>query len=152
MPRATVEDSTAGPCQALRTGRPLVGGLSFHGVSGLSTSSLAHRLPGGIQAQGMRRRSTPVWVSRSGSRTTAYDPHALGSDQQGEQRGPDLKHSETKHKSEEKGAMREEGRRGSSKSGSVQGMRETVSSPCCWLVCFRRSDVRRMVAQKKLRA
>ena len=35
MTRATVEDSTAGLGQTLRTGRPLVGGLSFHGVSGM---------------------------------------------------------------------------------------------------------------------
>ena len=51
-----VEENTAGLGQKLRTGRPLVGGFSFHGVSGLCTSSLAHRLPGLIQAQGMRRR------------------------------------------------------------------------------------------------
>ena len=51
MTRATEEDSTAGLGQTLRTGRRLVGGLSFHGVSGLCTNSLAHRLPGGIQAQ-----------------------------------------------------------------------------------------------------
>ena len=31
MIRATVEDRTAGLGQTLRTGRPLVGGLSFHG-------------------------------------------------------------------------------------------------------------------------
>ena len=29
----------------------MVGGLPFYGVSGLCTSSLAHRLPGGSQAQ-----------------------------------------------------------------------------------------------------
>ena len=49
--RATVEDSTAGLGQSLRTGRPLVGELFFHGVSGLCTSSLAPGLPGGILAQ-----------------------------------------------------------------------------------------------------
>ena len=32
MTRATVEESTAGLRQTLRTGCPLVGGLSFHGV------------------------------------------------------------------------------------------------------------------------
>ena len=57
MTRATVEESTAGLGQPLRAGRPLVGGLSFHGVSGLCTSSLAHKLPGGILAQGIRRLS-----------------------------------------------------------------------------------------------
>ena len=56
MTRGTADDSTAGLGQTLRTGRPLVGGLSFHDVYGLCTSSLAHRLPGGIQAQGMRKR------------------------------------------------------------------------------------------------
>ena len=35
MTRATVEDSTAGLGQTLRTGRLVVGGLFFHGVSGL---------------------------------------------------------------------------------------------------------------------
>ena len=56
LTRAMVEDSTAGLGQTLRAGRPLVGGLSFDGVSALCMSSLAHRLPGGIQAQSMRRR------------------------------------------------------------------------------------------------
>ena len=51
MARATVEDSTAGLGQTIRTGRPLVGGLSFHGVSGLCMSSLAHVLLLGIQVQ-----------------------------------------------------------------------------------------------------
>ena len=53
MTRATV-DSTASLGETLRTGRPLVGGSSFHGVSALCMSSLPHRLPGGIQAQGLR--------------------------------------------------------------------------------------------------
>ena len=87
-------DSTAGLGQTLRTGRPLLGGLSFHGVSGLSTSSLARRLPGGIQAQGIRRRPTQAWVSCSGGRTTACDPRLLGGDECGGQRGPDLEHIE----------------------------------------------------------
>ena len=39
MSRATVEDSTAGLGQPLRSGRPLVGGFSFHGVSGPCMSS-----------------------------------------------------------------------------------------------------------------
>ena len=71
----------------------LVGGLSFHGVSGLCLSSLEHRLPGGIQAQGMRRRPMQAWVSCSGG--TVCDPHALVGAPCGEQRGPDLEHSET---------------------------------------------------------
>ena len=36
-----------------------------------------------------------VWVSCSGGRTTASDPHPLGGDQCGEQRGPDLQHRTT---------------------------------------------------------
>ena len=90
MTRAAVEDSAAALGQTLRTGRPLVGGLSFHGVSGLCMSSSADRLPGG-----MRRRPMQAWVSCSGGRTPACDPHALGGEQCGEQRGPDLKHSRT---------------------------------------------------------
>ena len=54
MTRATLEDSTAGLGQTLCTGRPLVGGLFFCNVSELCTSSLAHRLPQGLQAQSMR--------------------------------------------------------------------------------------------------
>ena len=38
----------------------------------------AHMLPRGIQAQGARRRPMQGWVSCSGGRTTACDPHALG--------------------------------------------------------------------------
>ena len=53
MTRATVEDNTAGLGQALLTEGHLVGGLSFHGVSGMCHESLAHRLPGGIQAQSL---------------------------------------------------------------------------------------------------
>ena len=52
---ATVEDSSAGLGQTLRMGRPLVGGLFFHGVLGLCMSSLALRLPGGIQGSGHER-------------------------------------------------------------------------------------------------
>ena len=55
MTRATVEDSTEGLGQTLRTGRPLVGGLSFHGISELRMNSLARWLSTGIQAQGARR-------------------------------------------------------------------------------------------------
>ena len=47
MTRATVEDSTAGLGHTLRTGRPLVGGVPFHDVSG--ARSLSHKLPEGIQ-------------------------------------------------------------------------------------------------------
>ena len=93
MTRATVEDSTAGRGQTLRTRRPLVGGCSFHDVSGLCTKSLAHGLPRGIQAQGMRHAADEGFVCRSGGRTTACEPHALGGAQCGEQRGSDMKHS-----------------------------------------------------------
>ena len=48
--------------------------------------------PGGIQAQGMRRRPMQAWIAFSGSRTTACNPHALGGTRCGEQRGPDLEH------------------------------------------------------------
>ena len=51
MTRATVEDSTAGLGETLRTERPQVGGLSFPGVSGMCMHSLAHGLPGGTHAQ-----------------------------------------------------------------------------------------------------
>ena len=91
MTRATVEDSTAGLGQTLRTGRLLVGGLSLHGLSGLCLS-WTHGLPGGIRAQGMRRRTIQAWVScsgRGGGRATACDPHAVGGDQCGEQHGDD---------------------------------------------------------------
>ena len=56
------------------TRRPLVGGFSFHDVSGRCMNSLA----GGIRAQGMRRRPVQTWVSCSGCWTTASDPHNLG--------------------------------------------------------------------------
>ena len=49
MTRATVEDRTADLGQTLQTGCFLVGGSSFHGVSGLCMNSLAHGLPGGTQ-------------------------------------------------------------------------------------------------------
>ena len=87
-PRATVVDSPASLRQTLRTGRPLVGGLSFPDVSGLCMNLLAHGLPRGIQAQGMRRRPMQALVSCSGCRTTACDPHALGGDQCGQHHGP----------------------------------------------------------------
>ena len=63
--RKEVVDGTAGLGQTLRAGRPPVGGLTFHGVSGLCMSSLAHRLPSGIQAQGMRIRPMQAWASCS---------------------------------------------------------------------------------------
>ena len=83
----TVSIQLSGACQRLQSS---VGGLSFHGVSGLCMSSLAHGLPGGIQAHDMRRR--PM---RPGSLNLACDPHALDGDQCGEQRGFDLKHNTT---------------------------------------------------------
>ena len=88
MTRASVQDSTAGLGHTLRAGRPLVGGVSFHGVSGLCMNSLVQRLPGVVQAQsvgllwrsaihlrparqalgGMIRRPMQAWVSCSGGR------------------------------------------------------------------------------------
>ena len=51
MTRATVDDSTVALGQTLRTGRPLVGGFIPPWRFGAVHESLAHRLPGGIQAQ-----------------------------------------------------------------------------------------------------
>ena len=85
MTCATVKDITAGLGQTTLTGRPLVGGLSFRGVSLLCMISLARWLSGGIQAKP---------YSGEG-RTTACDPHALSGDQRVQQRGPDLEHSTT---------------------------------------------------------
>ena len=48
-----------------------------------------------FRLSGIRRRPTQAWVSCSGRRTTGCDPHALGGDQCGEQRCPELKHSTT---------------------------------------------------------
>ena len=48
---ATVEDSTAGLGHTLRAGRPLVGEVSFHDVSGMCMNSVAPGLPRGIQVQ-----------------------------------------------------------------------------------------------------
>ena len=50
------EDSTGGLGQTLRAGRPLVGGLSFYGVSVMCTNPLAHRLPGGFPGSGHEAR------------------------------------------------------------------------------------------------
>ena len=72
-----------------RKGRPLVGGLSFRGVSGLCTNSRAHVVPAGTQAQGMRPMQ--AWASCSG-----VGQLAMGGAQCSEQRGPDLERSETK--------------------------------------------------------
>ena len=68
-------------------------GLSFHGVWMLCVS-------GRIQAQGVRRRPLQAWVSCSGGRTLACGPHALGGDQCGKQRGPDLKHIRTRQRTQ----------------------------------------------------
>ena len=54
LPSSSVIDFKSRLGETLRTKHPLVGGLSFHGVSGMCLNSLVHRLPGGIQAQGMR--------------------------------------------------------------------------------------------------
>ena len=72
--KQSVEDSTAGLGPTLRTGRAPVGGLSFHGVSGLCANSLACWQPGGIQAQDMGRRPMQAWVTCFGGRTHACDP------------------------------------------------------------------------------
>ena len=93
--RAAVVGGTASLGQTLRAGRALVGGLPFHGVSGLCTNSVAHWLPRGIQAQGMSWRPLQAWVSCSRSPTTACDSHALGGDQCAEQRDSRLERSRT---------------------------------------------------------
>ena len=57
-----------------------------------------HIGPGGFQGQGHWNASDAgAWVSYSGSRRTACDPHALGGPLCGEQRGPDDKNSTTQH-------------------------------------------------------
>ena len=63
MTRATVEARTAELGQTLRSGCSLVGGLSFPGVSALCMNSLAHRLPGGTQAQDITAAERPGWRS-----------------------------------------------------------------------------------------
>ena len=86
--------------QSLRTGRLLVGGLSFQRRFGA-----VHEFTGSWAA---RRNSGPghqtaadagLGLSCSGGRTTACGPHALGGAQCGEQREPDFKHSETQVRS-----------------------------------------------------
>ena len=62
MNRAGVEGSMAGLGQTLRTGRPLVGGFSFHDVSVMCMSPLVHRLTGGTQAPTVRRVSLALMV------------------------------------------------------------------------------------------
>ena len=57
--------------------------------------SLAHGLPGGMQAQGKSRRCRPGSLALGVGQPLVY-PHALGGAQCGEQRGPDHKHSQTK--------------------------------------------------------
>ena len=66
---ATVEDSTAGLGQILRTGRPLVGYPSM-ASRGCATSSLPQRLPGGLQASGHEKAADAglgllLWTSDS---------------------------------------------------------------------------------------
>ena len=82
MTPATVEDSTAGLGQTLRTGRPLVDGLSFHGVSGLCMNSW-HT---GCQVDFKPRVFELLWAS-----TTCLRParHALGGAWCSERRRPD---------------------------------------------------------------
>ena len=79
MTCATVEDSTGGLGQTLRTGHPLVGGLSVHDVSGLRTNPLAHRLPEGIHAYSVLDTAADEGlVSCSGGRPTTWDPARHG--------------------------------------------------------------------------
>ena len=64
--------------------------------------SLAHRLPGGIQAQGHEKaggRCRPGSLAL-GVGQLPVNPHALGG-HQCEQRGPDLKHNDKKIQSGE---------------------------------------------------
>ena len=86
MTRAAVEDGTAGLGQTHRTGRPLVGGRSFRGFSGLCTTSLAHRL---LKGSGHENAGDAGFGHMLWGRTTAFDPNALGSV------GPDFKLSAT---------------------------------------------------------
>ena len=60
MTRATVEDSTAGLGQILRTGRPLVGGFSFHGVSRTCMHPLAHT--GSVRLKSFHSVRSPCWA------------------------------------------------------------------------------------------
>ena len=73
MTRATVEESTAGLRQTLRTGRLLVGGLSFHGVSGRFMNPW-HK---GRLVE-CKPRVYETRVSCSGGRLSTCDPHFLG--------------------------------------------------------------------------
>ena len=76
MTRATVEGSTRGLGQTLRTGRSLIGGLSVHGVSGICMRSLAH---GQSLAPGVGQLSvthTPVWKQRGPDLNKAHKGHA----------------------------------------------------------------------------
>ena len=73
MTRATVDDSTAGVGRTLRTGRPLVGGLSFHGVSVMCMSSRWHMdCQEEFRLNASKGRPTQAWVSCSGVRTTTH--------------------------------------------------------------------------------
>ena len=91
MTCATVEDSTAGLGQTLRLDRPLIGGLSVHGVLGV------HEFTG---MQAARRHSNPECVRRVSCRLGSL---ALGVGELlvihtpcDDQRSPDLKQSATK--------------------------------------------------------
>ena len=74
---ATGEDNTAALGQTVRTGRPPVGGLSFHDVPGRCMNPVALKLPQAYETP----RPTQPWVSCSGARTTAPDlKHIMGRD------------------------------------------------------------------------
>ena len=64
MTRATVEDSTAGLGQTLRTVRPVVVGLSDHDFSGMCTGSWARRMPEALAVRQLLVAHTSVWTQR----------------------------------------------------------------------------------------
>ena len=90
-------DSTGGRGQALRMGRPLVGGLSFHGVSGMRARVHWHT---GCQVE-FRLRDEKAADAGLGLSFFLEVGKLLvihmGGAQCGEQRGPDLKHSAKKN-------------------------------------------------------
>ena len=84
MTRATVEDRKAGLGQTL-----CAGGLSLRAPWRLKD---VHEFSGALAARsnsfsGHEKAPMQAWVSCSGCRTPAFDPHALGGAQCGEQRG-----------------------------------------------------------------
>ena len=90
MTRATVEDSTAGLGQTLRTGPPLVGGLSFHHVSRMCMNPTAHSFPRGIQAYETTRPMHAGSLALGVGQLLVTRPC-------GKHRRPDLKHINTQN-------------------------------------------------------